>query len=110
MLGFAVAAALACSSAAAGGIHHTTEALTPSAVNEGAPWLAHEAHGSGWAPRLSPRPADRAEDRHSLVENTEYWRIGEKSADEPAGTGASSARSGTGSVGFDSGAGHSSNR
>jgi hypothetical protein len=79
-------------------------------VNEGAPWLAHEAHGSGWTSSSSSRTADRAEDTHVLVENTEYWRIGEKPGDAPAGTGASSTRSGTGSVGFDSEAAHSSNR
>jgi hypothetical protein len=110
MLGLAVAAALACSTAAAGGIHHTTETLTPSAVNEGAPWLAHEAHGSGWTSSSSSRPDDRAGDTQVLVENIEYWRIGEKPADEPAGIGASSTLSGSGTVGFDSQAPHSSNR
>ena len=109
MVGLAVAAALACATVAAGGIHHTTETLTPS-VNEGAPWLAHEAQGSGWTSSLSSRTADRAEDTTVLVENTEYWRIGEKPGDVPAGTGASSTRSGAGSVGFDLEAAHSSKR
>src|SRR5829696_880352 len=48
LLALAVAGAFACGGAFAGPHHNSTEVLTPSSVNESAPWLANQPHSAGW--------------------------------------------------------------
>jgi hypothetical protein len=62
LMALAVAGIFACGGAFAGGMHHgaqhgmqssTAEAITPSSVNESAPWLANAPHSAGWTGNAS---------------------------------------------------------
>src|SRR5688572_9306242 len=87
LLSMAVAGAFVCSSAFAGGAHHSShEVLTPMSVNESAPWLAAEPHTAGWsAPEAT------------LTASMDQEQFGDSSS-----IGANSSASGAGSVGYDS--------
>jgi hypothetical protein len=115
------------------GTHHssvqgsTTEAMTPTSVDESAPWLTNTPHSAGWSTQGSGSTAIGASSDiggsgsggfdslsmsssgfdssltgydHSLSDSggVEYWLWG----DESYGTGASSSIGGSGSGGFDS--------
>jgi hypothetical protein len=57
LMALAIAGTFACGGAFAGGMHHmkssSAEAITPSAVNESAPWLANKPHSDGWSGNAS---------------------------------------------------------
>lgn len=64
LIALAVAGTFACGGAFAGGFHHgaqqqhgmqasSAEVITPSSVNESAPWLANYPHSSGWTGNAS---------------------------------------------------------
>jgi hypothetical protein len=100
---------------------HSTEVQTPSSVSESAPWLAGQPHLAGWSAADSMSLAltdELSGDRFTgaslgaggsgsvgsepliIVEQTEYWLIGDETGERSVG--ASSSLGGAGSVGFDS--------
>ena len=88
LMALAVAGTFACGGAFAGGGMHgkhgsAHEAITPSSVNESAPWLANLPHSAGWFGNGQTHTASVTQDFHSDV-------------------GASSSVGGSGSLGFDS--------
>ena len=90
LVALAVASTFACGGAFAGGLHHmkssAAEAITPSSVNESAPWLSNEPHSAGWSGNASTSTIVSLDENLNTVSSV----------------GASSSIGGYGSGGFDS--------